>query len=168
MAVHEHRHHAKGIGPIRCRILVVSDTKTDATDESGKLARDILEKAGHQIVFRKIVSNDRSALEREIGDHLAGADDLLMTIGGTGISKRDISVDTVKRAIEKEIEGFGEIFRTMSFREIGTAAMMSRALLGVAGGKVLLCTPGSPAAVKLALEEILLKELPHIVWELRK
>lgn len=168
MGVHDHKHHAETVGEIRCLVLAVSDTRTEETDESGKLAVEFLRQEGKNSVTKEIIPNDEDILEKKIGEFLKGPWDFLLTIGGTGIGKRDISVDIVEAFLEKKLDGFGECFRSASMREIGTAAIMSRATLGVSEGKLLASIPGSAAAVKIAIGEILVKELNHLIWELRK
>ncbi len=165
MGAKDHKQHAEASAPARCAVYTVSDSRTTENDESGKLALEILAKFGHTVIEHRIVPNQRKA----IASALKADADLIVTIGGTGISKKDISIEIVRESLAKELPGFGEMFRALSVKEIGTAAMMSRALLGVtARGQVVLCTPGSPSAVKLALEGILMNELKHLLWELRR
>lgn len=168
MGAKDHREKSAGEDRARCLILSVSDTRTVETDESGKLALKLLGKAGHEVRDHRIVRNRASEIRSALRRGLPGVD-LVVTIGGTGISARDGTVDVVRPMLKKELPGFGEMFRSRSAKRIGTAAILSRALLGVtAAGKVLLCTPGSPDAVRLALSEILLPELQHLLWELRR
>ena len=116
------------------------------------------------MIVKNAASDIKSALQKALKEA-----DLVLTIGGTGPSARDMTIETVRPFVAKELVGFGEMFRTASQKEIGTAAIMSRALLGVSeSGKVLVCTPGSPAAVRLALEDILLNELKHLLWEVKR
>jgi molybdenum cofactor biosynthesis protein B len=150
-------------------ILTVSDTKTKETDESGRAAIEIFQKFGHVVVEHRVLKNARKEIASAIAAALGGEADLAVTIGGTGISKKDVSVEAARDAIAKELPGFGELFRSMSAKEIGTAAMMSRATLGVTEkAKLVLALPGSTAAVRLALEGILVNELKHLLWELRR
>ncbi|OHB74916.1 MAG: hypothetical protein A2Z34_12000 [Planctomycetes bacterium RBG_16_59_8] len=168
MSIREHHRHAKEMPPVRCRILIVSDRRTEKSDESGALASALLERKGHVVAGRAFIPNKSAALSREIRDFLKSGDDLLLTVGGTGISARDLTADIVGGFLEKRLEGFGELFRRMSFREIGTGAILSRALLGTARRKLLCSIPGSPAAVRLAVGNILARELAHLAWELKK
>ncbi|OHB69098.1 MAG: molybdenum cofactor biosynthesis protein [Planctomycetes bacterium RBG_16_43_13] len=168
MGVEEHKKYSGDVGVVRCAILVISDTKTFDTDTSGKLAQEVLEKDGNEVKLRSIIRNDVEVVRKEISVLLSENIDLIVTIGGTGISKKDLSIEAVREFLDKELDGFGELFRSMSVKEIGTAAIMSRALLGTSNGKVILCIPGSTAAVRLAIEDILLPELKHILWELRR
>lgn len=169
VSLEEHRRRAAERPAARCAVLVVSDTRTESTDASGRLAAQLLEAAGHSIVQRSIVPNDPTRLHRVLGESLQGGSDLVITIGGTGISPKDRTIETVRTFIARELPGFGELFRSWSLREIGTAVILTRALLGVAGsGTLLACLPGSAAAVRLALERILLPELLHLLYEVRK
>jgi molybdenum cofactor biosynthesis protein B len=168
MGAKDHQEQAGREAQGRCAILTVTDSKTRDTDTSGKRAFEILQKFGHTVVLHEIVPNDARKLADAIERALRESD-LVLTIGGTGISRRDLSVETVRKFLEKELPGFGELFRALSAKEIGTAAILSRAVLGtVSGGKILVALPGSEGAVRLALEEILMNELRHLLWELRR
>ena len=168
MGAKDHRESSEKEAVARCAILTVTDTKTLETDTSGKAAFEIFQKFGHSVVGHRIVPNERRKIASAAQSALRDAD-LLVTIGGTGISRKDISVESVRALIDKELPGFGEMFRAMSVKEIGTAAMMSRAVLGVtAKGKIVLSLPGSENAVRLGLEGILMNELRHLLWELRR
>ena len=169
MGAQDHKEHAVGVPVIRCSILVVSDTKTPETDTSGKLASDLFTKHDYTVIEHRFTRNDASRISGEIAELLKGEADVVLTIGGTGPGRKDVTVDAVRPFIAKELPGFGELFRTKSVSQIGTAAILSRALLGVTDrGKIIVSTPGSESAVKLALEEILLHELRHLVWDLRR
>jgi molybdenum cofactor biosynthesis protein B len=168
MGAKDHKERSAKEAVARCAILTVTDTQTIETDTSGKRAFEILQKFGHLVVEHAIVPNDRKKLDEALGRGLREAD-LVLTIGGTGISRKDLSAEAVRSLIEKELPGFGEMFRLLSSKEIGTAAILSRAVLGVTPeGKILLALPGSEAAVRLALEDILVNELKHLLWELRR
>ncbi len=156
-------------GPVRVALLVVSDTKTADTDVSGKLAFEILAKYGHEVVLHEILRNDRKAVTEGIAKAIKGGANVVLTIGGTGISKKDLSADAVLGYAGRELPGFGELFRRASEKEIGTAALMSRAcLVATDDGCLVAALPGSPGGVRLAVEEILLPELRHLLWELRR
>jgi molybdenum cofactor biosynthesis protein B len=163
-SVQEHRE--RGRGPVRCAVLTVSDTRTLETDEGGRLVVELLESAGHTVVRRGIVPDEpdrvRGWLEEALADPQVQA---VLTTGGTGIAPRDRTYEVVSGLLEKRLDGFGELFRMLSYQEIGPAAMLSRAVGGVARGKVVLAMPGSPAAVRLAMEKLVLPELGHLVWE---
>ncbi len=168
MGAKDHREQAGREDPARCAILTVTDTKTRETDRSGRLAFEILQKFGHSVVLHEIVPNERKKIADAAERALKEAE-LLLTVGGTGASRRDGTVEALRPLIDKELPGFGELFRALSAREIGTAAILSRALLGVtAEGRVVAALPGSEGAVRLALEEILVNELKHLLWELRR
>ena len=166
MGAHDHKSHAERERLVaRCAVITVSDSKTAETDSSGRAAEELLRGAGHD-VLRSLVPNAgvAGAVEAALREH-----DLVLTIGGTGPSRRDRSVEAVRPLLEKELPGFGELFRALSAKEIGTAAVLSRALLGTTShGKVACCLPGSESAVRLALKDILLPELRHLLWELRR
>jgi molybdenum cofactor biosynthesis protein B len=150
-------------------VLTVSDTRTPDTDLSGDLAVKLLEEAGHRIVSRALVPDEpeqvaewvRSAL---LDESAHGA----ITTGGTGISPRDRTYEALVSLLDRKLDGFGELFRSLSYQEIGSAAMLSRATGGIAFGKLLFCLPGSPDAVRLALQKLILPELGHLAAELRK
>ena len=168
MGTKDHRESAAKESFARCGILTVTDTKTRETDTSGKAAFEIFQKFGHTVVSHEIIPNEKKKITAAAEQALKQAD-LVVTIGGTGASRKDISVEAVRPLIEKELPGFGEMFRSMSVKEIGTAAMMSRAVLGItADGKIVLSLPGSENAVRLGLEAILMNELKHLLWELRR
>ena len=150
--------------PIRCAVVTVSDTRTEETDRSGSLVRKRLRNAGHDIALYKIVPDEPKIIRRGIRE-LAGKVDVALFSGGTGISRRDRTYDVLSEALDKELPGFGELFRMLSYEEIGPGAMLSRATGGVAGGSLFFSMPGSLNAVKLALDELILPELKHLVWE---
>lgn len=166
MGAKDHKEHAAKERFARCAILTVTDTKTADTDTSGKRAFEILQKFGHTVVAHEIVPNDRKKIADAVQRSLKEAD-FVLTVGGTGVGKKDVTVESVRPLLAKELPGFGELFRALSAKEIGTAAIMSRAILGVTeDGKAIASLPGSEGAVRLALEEILVNELKHIAWEL--
>jgi molybdenum cofactor biosynthesis protein B len=150
-------------------VLTISDTRTPETDTGGDTADELLRAAGHEVVVREIVRDDAAAIRTQLVALLARSDvDAVITTGGTGISGRDTTYEVVERMIEKRLDGFGELFRMLSYREIGAAAMLSRAVAGAVGSKFVACLPGSRNAVRLAVEELLAPEISHIVFELRK
>ncbi|HZE99314.1 MAG TPA: molybdopterin-binding protein [Planctomycetota bacterium] len=168
MGAHEHREAAAAETSARCAILTVTDTRTRETDTSGRLALEIFRKFGHQVVRHEIVANSKRKVAATAVTALRDAD-LVVTIGGTGVSRRDISVDALRPLVKKELPGFGELFRAFSMKDIGTATILSRAFMGITQtGKIVLALPGSEAAVRLALEGILMNELKHLLRELRK
>ncbi|KON31060.1 molybdenum cofactor biosynthesis protein B [miscellaneous Crenarchaeota group-15 archaeon DG-45] len=165
--MHEHRRDQSA--EAACAVLVTSDTRRPGTDETGKRAIQLLEEAGHSVAAYKIVRNDtaqiREALEGFLGDD---GIQVVITSGGTGIGAADKTVDAVSELLDKRIEGFGELFRRLSYEEIGGAAIISRAAAGVAGGKLVFCLPGSMNAVELGLRRIILPSLGHMLWELSR
>jgi molybdenum cofactor biosynthesis protein B len=165
-----HRAEGKALPPLRCAIVTVSDTRTVDTDESGALMRRLLESAGHFVADHELLPNH----ERRVRAHVRALirrpelDAVLLT-GGTGLGSKDRTVEAIRPLLEKELPGFGELFRVVSFQEqIGAAAILSRAVAGSANGKLIVSMPGSKAAVELALTRILLPELRHAIRELRR
>jgi len=167
MSVHEHK---KNKSPVNCMIITVSDTRTHETDKSGNLMIQLLEKNGHHIIAREIVTDDKQEIEELINKGAESQDiDVILTNGGTGISYRDVTYETVKRLLDKELSGFGELFRMLSYNEdIGSAAIMSRAIAGIYNHTAVFSTPGSSGAVKLAMNRLIIPELNHIVNEIKK
>ena len=166
-SVHKHREAAPET--VRVALLTISDTRTPETDTGGDIAEELLRRAGQRVVERRIVRDEVSGIRNSLIDLLARSDvDAVITTGGTGISARDTTYEVVDRMIEKRLDGFGEIFRMLSYEEIGAAAIMSRALVGAVGTKLVASLPGSRNAVRLAVEKLLVPELSHIVFELRK
>ena len=164
-----HRHRESAPEHVRVAVLTISDTRTRETDTGGDTAEQILREAGQVIVARQIVRDEVNGIRASLLDLLANAEiDAVITTGGTGISGRDTTYEVVDRMIEKKLDGFGEIFRMLSYEEIGAAAIMSRAVAGTVGTKFVASLPGSHNAVRLAAEKLLVPELAHIVFELRK
>lgn len=159
-------HKEKAPRSVSCAVLIISDTRTEQDDESGGLIKQRLGQNGHQVVAYSIVRNDAEVIKGKI-DELLRREGLqvIITSGGTGVSHRDITVETIFPMLEKRLDGFGELFRFLSYQEIGAASMMSRAVAGVVGGKVILCMPGSLGAVTLAMDKIILPEIGHMVRE---
>jgi molybdenum cofactor biosynthesis protein B len=140
-----------------------------AEDVSGDLIEEFLKNAGHTIAFRKLISDDKTLIEEGIRQALASADlDAVVFCGGTGVAPSDITIETVSPFLEKVLPGFGEIFRRLSFDKHGSAAVLSRAIAGVSKGKAFFCIPGSPDAVKLCFEKLILPEAAHIVKHARE
>jgi molybdenum cofactor biosynthesis protein B len=167
-ATHE-QHRAAAPRSIRSAVITVSDTRTPTTDTGGQSVADHLTAAGHVVAAREIIP-DEPARMRQLLQSLAARDDLdaILLTGGTGITSRDQTYETVVALLDKPLPGYGEVFRMLSYQEIGPAAILSRAVGGLMGRKVLLTMPGSPAAVRLAMEKIILPELPHLVREARR
>ncbi len=165
-----HRADSETRAPVRCAIVTVSDSRTLDTDESGALMRRLLESAGYAVVGYELLKNDEAAVRAHVVATLARTDvDAILLTGGTGLGSRDRTVEAVRPLLDKELPGFGELFRMLSFQEqVGTAAILSRAVAGGAGGKFVASMPGSKAAVELALTRILIPELRHALRELSR
>jgi len=159
-------HKQKSPQSVSCAVLTISDSRTEQDDESGKLIKQKLSQNGHRVMLYSILKNEADSIEKKIYE-LLGQEELQVIIasGGTGASHRDITVETISPILEKKLDGFGELFRFLSYQEIGTASIMSRAIAGVVRGKVILCLPGSPGAAKLAMDKIILPEIGHMVRE---
>jgi len=141
----------------------------EISDVSGTTIEAMLKKAGHAVVFKRIVADDRGMIEHAVRSVLDNAGlDAAIFCGGTGITRSDVTIETVSPFFEKTLPGFGEIFRRLSFDEVGSAAVMSRAVAGAARGKALFCIPGSPDAVRVSMEMLILPEAPHIVRHARE
>ena len=162
MGQEEHKAHAPR--SVRCFIVTVSDTRTEATDTSGRAIIDLLTAAGHAVAGRAIVKDDAEMVRGTLERQLANAEvQAIITTGGTGVTARDSTYEVVSSLLQKRLDGFGELFRMLSFQQIGPAAMMSRACAGIVAGHVIVSLPGSEAAVRLALERLLIPELGHLV-----
>jgi molybdenum cofactor biosynthesis protein B len=180
VAVHEHKAAAPGASSIRVAVLTVSDTRTLETDQGGALVEQMVRAAGFQVVPRRLVRDEPPAIRDQLGvwapEPPSGASPAdpdravhaILITGGTGIAPRDTTVDVVMPLFQRNLLGFGELFRMLSFAEIGSAAMLSRASAGIVHGVPVFVMPGSPAAVRLALGRLILPELGHLVAELRR
>ena len=163
------KHREASPEQVRVAVLTISDTRTPETDTGGNVIVDLMKEAGHEIPRREIVKDDAPLIEVFLQELLSDANvDAIITTGGTGISARDTTYDVVSRVIDKKLDGFGEVFRMLSYQEIGAAAILSRAIAGAAGSKFVACLPGSTNAVRLAMEKLLVPEISHVVFELRK
>jgi len=169
VSVAEHKRHAPAAAAVRVAVITVSDTRTEATDEGGRLVRELCAGAGLTVASSRILRDepgDVAAAVRELAG--GGAVDAVLLTGGTGLSRRDSTIEAVARLFDKTIDGYGELFRSLSYAEIGAAAMLSRATAGTVGDVVVFTMPGSPAGVRLALEKLILPELGHVVAELHR
>jgi molybdenum cofactor biosynthesis protein B len=163
------QHRAYAPKSVACAVLTVSDSRSVADDKSGKLIRELLESGGHRAVEHTIVADDGEAIRFSVLRALARPDvHAVIATGGTGVSPRDVTPDTLEPLFEKRLSGFGELFRMLSFAEIGAAALLSRATAGTLGGKVVYVMPGSSGAVRLGMEKLILPELAHVVGQLRR
>jgi len=170
-------HKAKAPKQVGFAVIVCSSSRFEAIklmkqvdDPSGDLIVELLEKAGHRVVFRTLVPDDRVLIGQSVGNAFGMRDvDAIVICGGTGVSLTDVTIETVRPLLRKTLPGFGELFRRLSYDEIGSAALLSRALAGVADkGKVIFCVPGSPQAVRLCLERLILPEVGHILKHARE
>jgi molybdenum cofactor biosynthesis protein B len=167
MGVADHKQHAPKSS--RVYVVTVSDSRTEATDTSGRLAQELLSAAGHSIAGYRVLKDEPAevaALVVRIADERLA--DAVITSGGTGVSRRDSTYEALDGLLDKRLDGFGELFRMLSYAEIGSAAMLSRAVAGLYRGLVVFATPGSTAAVKLALEKLILPELGHLAFEVAR
>ncbi|MFT5370383.1 MAG: molybdenum cofactor biosynthesis protein B, partial [Candidatus Latescibacterota bacterium] len=143
------------------------DTRTEADDKSGKIIRELLQDAGHEIGFYQVVKDEAPQIREQIAQIANEAKcQVILTNGGTGIAARDTTYEAVTSLLEKRLDGFGEIFRFLSWEDIGSGAMLSRAVAGVYKDTMIFCMPGSSGAVKLAMEKLIVPELSHLVWEI--
>jgi molybdenum cofactor biosynthesis protein B len=165
-----HRAAAEQLESVRCAVFTISDSRTLATDESGALIERLLIEAGHVVVDRQLLTNDVAPMRTALEAALQRADvDVVLCTGGTGLGSRDQTVEVVRPLLNRELPGFGELFRGLSFLEqIGAAAMLSRAVAGSARGKFVAVMPGSRAAVELAMTRLLIPEIKHVLREIRR
>lgn len=169
MSVDVHQRLARET-PVSCAVVTISDTRTEETDRSGTIVKNRVRAGGHTVDFYRIVPDEGERI-RAVLLHLVGQVEVVLTTGGTGIARRDTTIEVAERLIRKPLPGFGELFRMLSFEGIGAAAMLSRATAGLYGAEdgpaetLLFCCPGSEAAVELALDRLILPDLRHIVWE---
>jgi molybdenum cofactor biosynthesis protein B len=171
----EHQRHAADHDPVRCAVLTVSDTRTPKTDRSGPLAEQLLAEHGHVTVARAIVRDEPDTIAAQLETWLADQQvQVILTTGGTGIARRDTTIEVVRKLVAVELDGFGELFRMLSYRDIAAAAMLSRAVAGLVcrepqcgGDTFLFAIPGSTDAVRTATAELIAPQLAHLVWHRR-
>lgn len=163
------QHRAQAPQCVRCFVLVVSDTRTLETDTGGALIVEFLENAGHLVIGRAIVKDTQTAIQSAVLEALKSGDDpeAIIVTGGSGIGERDVTPEALRPLLTKEMPGFGEVFRLLSYYEVGAATMLSRAFAGVLGRTLLFALPGSTNAVRLAMDKLILPELGHLVREIR-
>lgn len=163
-AIPSPNHSTLGIEQVPCAVLTVSDTRTEQTDGSGRRIRELLEGDGHTVIAREIVKDRLDEIRRCVTALTqAGACRAILITGGTGVAARDVTCEAIDALLDKRLDGFGELFRMLSYEQIGAAAMLSRAVAGTLGRCVVYVMPGSPAAVELAMEKLILPQLGHIV-----
>jgi molybdenum cofactor biosynthesis protein B len=166
-SVQEHRESAPD--SVGCAVITVSDTRTPETDTSGSIMRDRLVGAGHRVVGYEIVKDEPEQISAVLDRWCAEEDcQAILFNGGTGIARRDTTYDVISSRLEKTLAGFGELFRMLSYDEIGPAAMLSRATAGTYRGRIVFSTPGSSNAVRLAMDKLIASELAHLVFEVTK
>ena len=170
-----HKHHRAEaearVREVKFSVYVVSTSRyellqqgEEVEDISGDLAVRLIEKSGFVVLNKKIIPDSRTAIIRAVDEALRLGSDAILFIGGTGITRDDITVETLELVLEKRLDGFGELFRVLSYREIGSAALLSRAIAGLCKGAIIFAMPGHPNAVKLALEKLILPEIRHMVY----
>ncbi|MBI2828103.1 MAG: molybdenum cofactor biosynthesis protein MoaB [Acidobacteria bacterium] len=162
-------HQAQAPASVACYVLTVSDSRTPDTDLSGRAIRQLLESSGHLVTGHAIVKDEPAQVTSHVRAHLADPrTQVIISTGGTGVTSRDGTFEAIDRVLEKRLDGFGELFRMLSFQEIGAAAMLSRATAGTAARKAIFVLPGSEQAVRLAMTRLILPELGHVVQQLRR
>lgn len=162
------QHKAYAPTSLAFAVLTASDSRRIADDDSGRRIAERVEEAGHRVVRRQIVSDDVAAIRGAVEAALGSGADAVVLSGGTGFSPRDVSVEAVWPLLECQIEGFGELFRMLSYAEVGAAAMLSRSFAGIVGSQVIYVVPGSPRAVDLAMRELILPETGHLLGQIRR
>ncbi|HET9267862.1 MAG TPA: molybdenum cofactor biosynthesis protein B [Vicinamibacterales bacterium] len=160
-------HRADAPASVRCFVLTISDTRSEATDTSGAAIVDALTHAGHTIVGRRVLHDDPEPVAAAVRAATVSAD-VVITTGGTGITSRDSTYEALTRLFERRLDGFGELFRMLSYEQIGAAAMLSRTCAGTIRKTAVFALPGSEKAVRLAMEKLILPEIGHVVRELRR
>lgn len=164
MGYQEHKHHVPS--SVNCAVVIISGSRTELTDESGKYIIAKLKECGNTVTAYSIVNNDAKEILDTIGGIFSdGISQAIITSGGTGASHLDITIETISSVLEKKMDGFGELFRSLTYQEIGTGSILSRTMAGIIKGKIIISLPGSLEAVKLAMEKIIIPELSHLVRE---
>ncbi|MDF2441680.1 MAG: molybdopterin adenylyltransferase [Abditibacteriota bacterium] len=163
------QHRSEAPEMVRCFVLTVSDTRTEADDRGGALIKELLQAAGHELVGYRVVRDEMDAIRDAVTTARDGISDpdVIVVTGGSGIGTRDVSPEALRPLLTKEMPGFGEVFRMLSWHEVGPATMLSRAFAGVCGRTLLFVLPGSTNAVRLAMEQLIVPELGHLVREIR-
>ena len=167
-SMHHHKTLASAQGAIPVAVVTVSDSRTAATDTNKHYLEAALAAAGHQLIAYRLIKDEPDQVVAVLDELADGEARIILFNGGTGISRRDTTIDVLTAKLEKHLVGFGELFRMLSYEQIGSAAMLSRATAGTYRGKVVISTPGSPAAVQLAWEKLIAPELQHLAWEVAR
>lgn len=165
-SVEDHKAYAPRL--LSFAVLTASDSRTENEDESGRRIAEMAATAGHQVVEHRVIPDEESGIRSAVRQSLAAGADVVVLDGGTGFASRDVSVEAVTPLFDHEVEGFGELFRALSYQQIGPAAMLSRAVAGVVGRSVVFVLPGSPKAVELAMTELILPEAGHLLGQIRR
>lgn len=163
-----HHRLAAERGPVPVAVVTVSDSRTPETDSNGHYLRGAVEAAGHTVASYRLIRDEAEAVDAALDAAVEAGARVVVFNGGTGIASRDTTFDALSRRLEKPIPGFGELFRMLSWEQVGSAAMLSRAVAGTYRGRVVFSVPGSPAAVRLAWELLIAPEVPHLAWELAR
>jgi molybdopterin adenylyltransferase len=164
----QHHHLAAQRGPVPVAIVTVSDSRTPDTDTNAQYLRTVVQAAGYTVAGYRLVRDEPDQVISALDELAAGEARIILFNGGTGVSTRDTTYDALSRKLEKTLPGFGELFRMLSWEQVGAAAMLSRATAGIYRGRVVVSMPGSPAAVRLAWEKLLAPELEHLAWEVTR
>lgn len=165
MSSAQHRATAASQGPVPVAIVTVSDSRTPDTDDNATYLREQITAAGHQVIAYRLIKDEPEQVNSVLDELAGGEARIILFNGGTGISSRDTTFDVLSRKLDKTLPGFGELFRMLSYEQVGAAAMLSRATAGVYRNTVIISTPGSPAAVRLAWEKLIAPEIQHLAWE---
>lgn len=168
MSTSQHKASAAGQGPIGVAIVTVSDTRTPETDENAAYLRVQIVAAGHTVSAYRLVKDEADQVAAALDELATSPAQVIIFNGGTGISTRDRTFDVLSRKLEKTLPGFGELFRLLSYDQVGSAAMLSRATAGIYRDRIVFSTPGSPSAVRLAWEKLIVSEIQHLVWEMER
>ena len=165
----QHEHKAAAPARVSCFVVTISDTRSNATDTSGRAIREMLTAAGHEVLGSTIVKDEPADVLRVVSEQVANPNvHVVITTGGTGLTSRDRTYEALTSLLERRLDGFGELFRMLSYHDIGAAAMLSRAVAGTVGMTLVAALPGSEAAVRLGMKKLLVPELTHIVQQLRR
>jgi len=162
-------HHGKRVESVACAVITVSDTRTPDTDKSGAMIRERLASAGHRVVSYDILPDEPSQVRDRVVTLCSDAScQAVLLTGGTGLAPRDTTYEAITAILEKQLDGFGELFRMLSYQEVGPAAMLSRATAGTCNSTLVFSMPGSTAAVGLAMDKLILPQIGHLAWLLEK
>ena len=163
-----HRRQARRKGSVSIAVITVSDTRTPEDDVNGQYLREQIHLAGHQLCAYRVIPDEGDLIERALDELSEQGCQVLLFNGGTGISRRDTTYDVLVARLDKILSGFGEVFRMLSYQQVGSAAILSRATAGTFRNSLVISVPGSPRAVELAWERLIAPEIQHLVWELAR